>query len=251
MDLSEKIILVTGGNGGIGNAIARDLLEHGARVGIHYNQNKANAEATKASFGSQATLFQADISQTDQCQQLVTNVIKYFGGLDCLVNNAGITLKSPLSSDLDDWSKAWQKTQATNLKASAILSKEAVGVFRKQGRGGKVIFISSRAAFRGDTPEFWAYAASKGGMHSLNKSIARYFGKEGILSFEVAPGFVATPMADEFIKIYGEQHVKGDLALNEITQPSDVAHWITFLASGKADHATGTTIDVNAGSYVH
>lgn len=251
MDLSKQIILLTGGNGGIGNAIANDLLMHGAQVAIHYNQNTANTEATKATFGSQAALFQADISQPQQCQQLVTDVIDHFGQLNGLVNNAGITLKSPLNTNSNKWADDWQKTQDTNLMAPGILSKEAVAAFRRQDQGGRIIFISSRAAFRGDTPEFWAYAASKGGMHSLNKSIARYFGKEGIQSFEVAPGFVATPMAEEFIKTYGEEHVKGDLALNEMTQPSDIANWITFLASGKADHATGTTIDVNAGSYMH
>jgi NAD(P)-dependent dehydrogenase (short-subunit alcohol dehydrogenase family) len=140
---------------------------------------------------------------------------------------------------------------ALNLKAPGLLSRSALSYFQQQAAGGRLIFISSRAAFRGDTPEYWAYAASKGGLVSLARSIAKDFGKEGVKSFVVAPGFVATEMAQQFIDTYGEAFVKGDLALDELTQPSDVAKVVTFLASGWGDHATGTTLDVNAGSYLH
>ena len=251
MDLTGQTILVTGGNGGIGNAIAKDLLNNGASVAIHYHNKSEQAETLKKAFPEQADIFQADLGNTQACQQLVNDVFKKFGVLHSVIQNAGLTLKSPLNDNLADWQEKWETTQQVNLMAPGIISKEAIRIFQEQGLEGRIIFISSRAAFRGDTPEYWAYAASKGGLHSLNKSIARYYGTIGVKSFEIAPGFVQTPMAQEFIDTYRENHVKGDLALNDLTQPQDIANWTTFLASGKADHATGTTIDVNAGSYVH
>lgn len=114
-----------------------------------------------------------------------------------------------------------------------------------------MVHISSRAAFRGDTTAYMAYAASKGGMVSLSRSIARGYGKQGIKSFVVAPGFIQTDMAQQFIDVYGEQFVLDDLALDTLTQPKDLAPTVIFLLSGWMDHATGCTIDVNAGSYVH
>jgi NAD(P)-dependent dehydrogenase (short-subunit alcohol dehydrogenase family) len=113
-----------------------------------------------------------------------------------------------------------------------------------------LVNISSRAAFRGDTEDYLAYAASKGGVVSLTRSIARAFGKDNIKAFDLAPGFTHTEMAQVFIDKYGEDYVK-DGALPNMTEPADIARMVVFLASGNADHATGTTIDMNAGSYVH
>jgi NAD(P)-dependent dehydrogenase (short-subunit alcohol dehydrogenase family) len=111
--------------------------------------------------------------------------------------------------------------------------------------------MASRAAFRGDTIDYLAYAASKGGMVSLTRSIARGFGKQNIKAFLIAPGFVRTEMAQEFIDFYGEEKTIADLALPKLTEPDDIAPLVVFLASGMADHATGGTFDINAGSYVH
>ncbi|MEM6526357.1 MAG: SDR family oxidoreductase, partial [Bacteroidota bacterium] len=116
--------------------------------------------------------------------------------------------------------------------------------------GGIIINISSRAARRGDTSDYLAYAASKGGLEAITKSIARAYGKKGITAFGVAPGFTRTDMAQDFIKAYGEDYVLNDLSLPELTEPKDIAQTVVFLASGLARHATGTTIDINAGSYV-
>ncbi len=250
MDLKGKTAIVTGSNGGIGNAIADKLLRSGAQVGLHYHNHYQNLQTLKAHYGNQTGLFQADLTDPHQCQELIRDCYRHFGALDTVVHNAGVALHSPLETDSDKWVQQWDFTMDTNLRASGIMSKEAVEIFQKENEG-RLIFISSRAAFRGDTPEYWAYAASKGGMHSLVKSIARYFGKNQVKAFEVAPGFVDTPMAKNFLEQYGEDHVKGDLALSELTKPEDVAHWVGFLTSGMGDHATGTTIDVNAGSYMH
>ena len=96
-----------------------------------------------------------------------------------------------------------------------------------------------------------AYAASKAGVVGLTRSIARAYGKDGIKAFLVAPGFVRTEMAKEFIDQYGEDYATSDLALDTMTEPQDIAHFVAFLASGYANHATGGTFDINAGSYVH
>jgi Dehydrogenases with different specificities (related to short-chain alcohol dehydrogenases) len=139
-----------------------------------------------------------------------------------------------------------------NLRAPELLSRHALQHFQSRSpSGGRIISVASRAAFRGDTPDYITYAASKAGLVALTRSIARGFGDDGVKAFTVAPGFTRTDMAQDFIDEYGEEHATKDLALNELTEPADVAPVIVFLASGQADHTTGTTIDVNAGSYVH
>jgi NAD(P)-dependent dehydrogenase (short-subunit alcohol dehydrogenase family) len=164
------------------------------------------------------------------------------------VNNAGIFFVSELDSE--NWVKDWNETIDVNLRASALLSRLAILHF-KENKSGSIINISSRAAFRGDDPEYLAYAASKAGMVALTKSIARAYGKDGITSFLVAPGWVKTDMNKETIERFGEKAITNDLALNKLTIPQDIAPMVVLLASGLADHATGTTIDINAGSYVH
>ncbi len=167
------------------------------------------------------------------------------------MNNAGIALNVPVDQSLDAWVVEWDRTLDVNTRASAILAREAVTHFVQRGEGGRIVFIASRAAFRGDTPDYLAYAASKGAMVSMARTLARGYGKNGIKVFTVAPGFVRTDMAKNAIDEYGEGFVINDLALDRLTEPADVAPFVVLLASGLSDHATGATIDINAGSYVH
>ena len=250
IDLIGKTVLVTGASRGIGRAIALELAECGAKVAAHYNSGHQEAEGLSAQAGDQIKLFQADLGSVSSTSKLFNDVTTEFGALDVLVNNAGVAFKSEMDSTLDDWLTNWDKTMAINLQAVGILSRQAVNYFKEHG-GGRLINISSRAAFRGDTEDYLAYAASKGGVVALTRSIARAFGKQNIKAFNIAPGFVQTDMADVFIQEYGESFVKDDIALDKITQPEDVAHMVAFLASGLGDHATGGTFDINAGSYVH
>jgi len=168
-----------------------------------------------------------------------------------LVNNAGVFLKSPIESSIQEWASDWDKTLNINLKATALLSKLAIDEFMKHPDGGRIIHIASRAAFRGDLNDYLAYAASKGGMVSFSRSIARSFGKQNIKSFVIAPGFVFTPMAAPFIAEAGEDFVLNEISLPTLTKTSEIAPTVVFLASGYMDHATGCTIDINAGSYMH
>lgn len=250
IDLSNTGVLVTGASRGIGAAIASAMAKAGARVAIHYNDQRQKAEALAGQIGAGAEIFQADLSRAEECAALWNAVTARFGRVSTLVNNAGIAISSPLEGETGGWLGAWDTTMAVNLRAPAMLSKLAIGHFLGQG-GGRIINISSRAAFRGDQPSYLAYAASKGGLVALTRSIARAFGKAGIVAFNVAPGFTRTEMAQDFIDQYGEDYASSDIALRRLTEPDDIAPFVVFLASGLADHSTGCTIDVNAGSYVH
>lgn len=250
IDLSSACVLVTGASRGIGAAIARAMGTAGAKVAIHYREQRQQAAALAEQIGASAAIFQADLSKAEACAALWNDVVARFGRVNTLVNNAGIAISSPLEGAAGDWQAEWDVTMAVNLRAPAILSRLAIEHFRDKG-GGRIINISSRAAFRGDQPSYLAYAASKGGLVALTRSIARGFGKAGILAFNVAPGFTRTEMAKGFLDQYGEDYVAGDIALPRLTEPDDVAPFVVFLASGLGDHATGCTIDVNAGSYVH
>lgn len=250
VDLNGKHILVTGASGGIGKAIAIHLSVSGARVAIHYNTKKQEAESLAEQLGNNCEAFRADLTNEEEVYGLFESVISRFGHLDVLVNNAGTSIYSPIEDSDQKWLSSWNKTLAVNLTAASILCRSAINHFIERG-GGRIINISSRAAFRGDSPDFLAYAASKGGMVALTRSIARGYGKKGIKAFDIAPGFTKTDMADQFIEKYGEDYALNDIALNELTSPDDIAPIVVLLASGLADHATGTTIDINAGSYVH
>jgi len=249
ISLRGKVILVTGASRGIGKAIARALGESEATVAVHYGSSNLYASQLAKELGRGSQAFQADLRRPAACEQLFQAVIQVYGKLDVLVNNAGLAVEIDTDAPWEVWQTGWEKTLQVNLVAASLLSKMAIAHFRSRG-GGRLIHIASRAAFRGDTPEYMAYAASKAGMVALSKSIARYYGKDNIQSFTVSPGFTQTDMAQQFIDMYGEDMVKKDIALNELTQPEDIAPTVVFLASGLMDHATGTNIDINAGSYV-
>ena len=251
IDLTGKTVLVTGASRGIGRAIAESLLDAGATVAVHYHSGRAAAEEmVRGRSGSYA--LGADLAEASACADLFARAVAALGRVDVLVNNAGIAFSSPIDAPANEWNRDWERTMAVNLTASAVLAREAIRHTRAHPEHGglRIVFISSRAAFRGDTPDYLAYAASKGGMVSLARSIARGFGKEGVKAFVVAPGFTRTEMAEDFIRTYGEDYAMKDIALDRMTEPRDIAPLVVFLASGLADHCTGTSIDVNAASYV-
>lgn len=251
IDLSEQHIIVTGGSRGIGAAITRCLVQAGATVAINYHQNEQAANALADELGHRLKLFQVDLSKALSVSSFFNEVLECFSGkLDGIVNNAGVAISSEVDKDEPDWIDDWIYTMDVNVNAVGLLCKKAIQRF-VNSKGGRIVNISSRAAFRGDTPDYMAYAASKGAIVALTRSVARAYGKNNIKAFIVAPGFTNTQMAHKFIEQYGENFAKGDIALNKLTEPEDIAPTIAFLLSGLADHATGTTIDINAGSYVH
>lgn len=250
IDLTDQIILVTGASRGIGAAAARSLANAGATVAVHYGHSTDAARAVAADCGPEAQPFQADLTDLATTDRLIDDVLDAYGRLHTLVLNAGVARSMPLKADTNDWAADWNDTMHINLRAPELLCRHALPHFRSRG-DGRIISVASRAAFRGDTPDYMSYAASKAGLVALIRSIARGFGDDGVKAFTLAPGFTRTDMAQDFIDTYGEEHATSDLSLNQLTEPEDIAPFVAFLASGQADHATGTTIDVNAGSYVH
>jgi NAD(P)-dependent dehydrogenase (short-subunit alcohol dehydrogenase family) len=250
INLKNKHILITGGSRGIGRAIAHAMVDCGAKVAIQYHQNTNMAKKTARELGPKAILFQADLSEAINVSSLFYNVLKKMDHIDVIINNAGLAIGSDPSAEDMQWANDWLKTMDVNLNAVGLLCKKSIEHFQERG-GGIIINIASRAAFRGDTKDYMAYAASKGGVVALTKSIARSYGKENIKAFVVAPGLVRTDMTRDFINKNGEDYISKNISLNKLTEPKDIAPLVAFLASGMADHATGATFDVNAGSYLH
>ena len=249
ISLKNQRILVTGASRGIGRAIAKQLSESGAEVIIHYNSNKAEADKLKAELESVTYTEGCDLANAAAVSGFIPRLVAQYGPISALVNNAGVSPSAADNLPTDEWVKNWEHTFAVNTRAVGILCKEFVEHAKIQQQG-RIVNISSRAAFRGDTTDYIAYAASKGAIVSLTRSIARHYGKQGIKAFLIAPGFTRTDMANAILEEYGEDFALNDIALNELTRPEDIAPMVTLLCSGLADHATGTSIDINAGSYV-
>ena len=252
LDLDGRVALVTGASRGIGRSVARGLGEAGATVAVHYGRSLEAADALATEIGGRP--FGAELAQAGAATTLFEAVREAFGRVDVVVANAGTFDEAPLEAPLEDWLMAWDHTLAVNLRSVAELGRAAArhaAERRAAGEAGvavRLVTLSSRAAFRGDDPPYLAYAASKGGVVALTKSLARAGG--GLAAFGVAPGFTRTDMAAPYIEAHGEAAAARGIALDRLTEPDDVAPSVVFLASGLADHATGTTVDVNAASYV-
>lgn len=250
IDLERKVVLVTGGSRGIGAATVRALCGAGASVVLHYGQSKTEAEeVADAAGGERCHLVSADLSVPSAIPKLWSDALACEGQIDVLVNNAGIMHPASVTDSPEKWAEAWEKTLRVNLISLADLCREAILHFEARG-GGTIINVASRAAFRGDDPEYMHYAASKGGIISLTRSIARGYAPDNILAFAVAPGFVETDMVTNLVQDQGKESLTRDNPMRDIAPPEDVANVISFLASGLAPHATGTTIDINGASYV-
>ena len=250
LDLCDKNILLTGASDGIGKGVADFLMNMGARVAVHYNTNQASAESLVSRYSKTGSKsFKADLSIEKEVLNLFSEVKSDFGKIDIIILNAGVFLPHSTNESTENWLAVWKKTIDINLNSVGLLTKLGIDHFKENGQGS-FVYIGSRAVFRGETEEYLAYAASKGGLVSLARSVARSFGKFNIKSFIVSPGFTRTQMAENFIAKYGEEKVLKEIALNKLTTPEDLAPLIGLMCSGLMDHATGATIDVNAGSHI-
>ncbi len=250
IDLKGKTILLTGASDGIGKTTADFLMKMSARVAIHYNSNKASAQELVIKYPeTESKAFKADLSKEDEVYRLFNEVKNTFGSIDIIILNAGVFLSHSTTTNTQKWFSVWKKTMDINLHSVGLLTKLGIDHF-VPNRGGTFVYVGSRAVFRGETEEYLGYAASKGGIVSLARSVARSFGKQNIKSFVVSPGFTRTQMAERFIKDHGEQQVLDEIALHQLTTPEDIAPLIGMMCSGLMDHATGATIDINAGSHI-
>jgi NAD(P)-dependent dehydrogenase (short-subunit alcohol dehydrogenase family) len=249
IDLRGKVVLVTGAARGIGAAIARTVGKAGGEVVIVDLPDQPGTPGVRSSLGGHCCVVEADLAVLEEIPRLWEKCLSFRGKVDVLVNNAGIYEQAPLDGDFSAWHDSWQRTLAVNLLAPAHLCREAIRHFRQHG-GGTIVNIASRAAFRGDTTDYMNYAATKGGLVSLTRTIARGLASEKILAYIIAPGFVVTPLNDEYFRTHGTAAALKEIPLGEMALPEDIATTVVFLASGLARHATGTTIDLNGASYV-
>jgi len=251
IDLTGKVILVTGGGGGIGAATVREAIKLGARVALHDVKAGGAGERLAAELGAErCKFFAADLADGANVPDLWHRASAWQGRIDVLVNNAGIYERADIDQPFEEWVASWHRTLEINLVAPAHLCREAIKSFLGRG-GGIIINLASRASFRGDDYDYGNYAASKGGILALTRTIARGYAKDNITAFAVAPGFVRTSLNREFFDKYGAKAAAETIPLGEIAEPEDVAHTIMFLASGLARQATGTAIHINGASYVH
>ncbi|MBV9784845.1 MAG: glucose 1-dehydrogenase [Acidisphaera sp.] len=242
-DLTSRVAIVTGGNGGIGLGMARGLLEAGARVVIA-GRDRAKAEAALADLAGEHAFLEADVTSEAACRQLVAGAVARFGRLDILVNNAGSSIRKAPEAYTE---AEWHAVLDANLTSTFLCCKAAYPVM-KQGGGGKIINIGSMMSIFG-APYAAAYAASKGGVVQLTKSLATAWAGDGIQVNAVLPGWIDTDLtrrAREQVEGL-HQHVLSRTPAGRWGMPEDMAGIAVFLASSGADFVTGAAIPVDGG----
>ncbi len=239
MSSSSPHVFVTGTSRGIGAAILQQLTAAGARVVGH---------GTRAAGEGQLG---ADLSQPNAAEALWQQAIDRLDGrIDVLINNAGIYEPVSVGESQEFWAAKWQRTMQVNLHAAADLCRFAVAHFRARAGGGRIVNVSSRAAYRGDSPEHWHYAASKAALVAVTKTIARGFAAEGIYAFAVTPGFTMTSMAEDYLSSRGGEKLLAEIPLHRVAEPDEVANVVTYLALQAPPSMTGAILDINGASYV-
>ena len=232
-------ILLTGASRGIGAAAKTALAERGAKV------------IGQATHSAADDMVAADFAEPPAAQQLWEETLARHGGeIDVLVNNAGLFQANPLSGSDIAWLDGWEDTMRINLTASAQLSRFAVKHWLERRVSGRIVHVASRAGHRGDSPDHWHYAASKGGMLALHKTIARAYAKDGIFSFAITPGFTDTAMADDYLESRGGAGLLADIPLGRVAEPEEIAEMIAWCALDAPPSMTGATLDANGASYV-
>jgi len=232
-------ILLTGSSRGIGAAIFKQLAARGAHVVGH------------GSAAHDADTIGADFSDAAAPEKLWQAALDRSGGtLDVLINNAGLFTATPLDTGDDEWLEGWENTLRINLTAAALLSRLAVRHWQDRGVPGRIVHIASRAGHRGDSPAHWHYAAAKGAMLAMHKTIARAYAAESILSFAITPGFTDTAMAGDYLSSRGGPGLLADIPLGRVALPEEIATIATFCALDAPPSMTGATLDANGASYV-
>ena len=232
-------ILVTGASRGIGAAAFALLKSTGHTVAGHSTRGSDE-------------LIAGDLADPGAPRRIWEAALERLGErIDALVNNAGIYESIADDAGDDEWHAAWQRTLTINLQSAADLSRLAIGHFReREGAIGRIVNVASRAAYRGDSPQHWHYAASKAAMVGMTKTIARGYAAQGILCFAVAPGFTVSEMTEEYLAGRGGAAIIADIPLGRVASTDEVAETIRWLAVDAPASATGSVIDVNGASFV-
>jgi NAD(P)-dependent dehydrogenase (short-subunit alcohol dehydrogenase family) len=230
-------ILVTGSTRGIGAAIVEALKGRARVVGHGRTDGPGTLGADLSEPGAADRLWEAALAQLD-------------GRIDVLINNAGVFEPAPVDASPADWQAGWSRTLQINLQAAADLSRRAVLHWRLRQAPGRLVNVASRAAYRGDSPAHWHYAASKAGMVAMTKSIARGYAAEGVLAFAICPGFTMTGMAEDYLASRGGDKLLADIPLGRVADAAEVANAAAYLALEAPPSMTGAVIDINGASFV-
>jgi NAD(P)-dependent dehydrogenase (short-subunit alcohol dehydrogenase family) len=241
-------VLVTGSSRGIGAAVCHAFAELGDQVAVHHGRSRDLAEAVLAGMpGSGHALVGGDLSDPAQVQAFVDDAADRLGGLDVLVNNAGVYTPHAVDDvNYEEWQQAWQETLAVNLVGPANATWCAL---RHMGRGGRIVNVGSRGAFRGE-PDHPAYGASKAALVSFGQSMAIALGPRGISVTSVSPGWVDTDMAAEALHGPGGDERRAQSPLGRVATAAEVAAAVVYLASPEAELASGAVLDLNGASHL-
>ncbi len=244
MDFNGKVVLVTGGAKGIGQAIAKAFALQNAIVVINYNsssQAAAQFQSEMQSLGHTVHILQGNVANYQESEALVQKTVELCGRLDILVNNAGIT-KDTLILRMNETD--FDQVIDTNLKGAWNMSKHALKVMAKQ-RYGRIVNISSVVGLIGSSGQS-NYAASKAGLLGLTKSLAREYAKRGITINAIAPGFIQTQMTEVLDSAVVDYYL-AQIPMGRVGQAEEVAHAVCFLASEEASYITGQVLTVDGG----
>ncbi len=237
--MTQLTALVTGSSRGIGAAIKTALAARGVKVIGH------------ASKAHDADTIGADLADPTAAAKIWESALERSGGrIDILVNNAGLFQANPLGLSDIAWLDNWEDTLRINLTAAAELSRFAVKHWLEGERQGRIVHIASRAAYRGDSPDHWHYAAAKAGMIGLHKTIARHYPSKGIMSYAICPGFTDTAMADDYLASRGGPGLLADIPLGRVATPEEIATMAAFCALDAPESMTGAVLDANGASFV-
>ncbi|MBO0817320.1 MAG: SDR family oxidoreductase, partial [Actinobacteria bacterium] len=246
--MNGRAVLVTGASRGIGRAIAEGFARAGDRVAIHHRDSADVAGQVLAGLpGTGHTVVQADLTDAAAVRWAVDQASDALGGLDVLVNNAGVFTAHPVTSvSYEEWQAAWQQTLGVNLIGAANAIWCAVRHMRAAG-GGRIVNVSSRGAFRGE-PGQPAYGASKAGLNALGQSLARALAPDGIAIATVAPGYVETDMAAERLASPDGDSIRAESPFGRVARAGEIAAAVLYLASPEAEWASGAILDLNGAS---
>lgn len=244
MNLTGKTALVTGASRGIGKGIAEALAKAGANIAFTFVSSVEKARAFEEelnALGIKAKGYQSNAAEFAEAEKLVDEIVKEFGNLDVLVNNAGIT-RDTLMMRMSE--QQWDDVLDTNLKSAFAMTKAAMKPMMK-AKAGSIINITSIVGITGNAGQA-NYAASKAGMIGLTKSVAKELGSRNIRCNAIAPGFIETEMTESLSDEVRAEWVKG-IPLKRGGKPQDVANCVLFLASDASAYISGQTINVCGG----
>ena len=246
----SRRVLVTGGSRGIGAAISRRFAQLGDRVAVNYASGSEAARALLAALpGAGHCIVQGDLRDPAQVEAMVDAAAAELGGIDVLVNNAGIFFDHRITEvTYAEWQRAWADTIGTNLIGAANATYCTIRHMPRDGRA-RIVNVGSRGAFRGE-PKAPAYGASKAGIAAFGQSMAKELGHLGIAVATVAPGFVETEMAAEYLVGPEGAARKAESPFNRVATAEEVADAVVYLASPQAQWASGAILDLNGASYL-